>query len=97
MGFLPPANEVCEGYVFLFTEVGGGADASGGLHPGGSAFMGSASRGSAYRVGVHLGDLHLAVCIQGGLADPTPSDTMGYGQQAGGTHPTGMRSCFNIR
>ena len=23
-------------------------------------------------------------------ADPPPSDTMEYGQQAGGTHPTGM-------
>ena len=24
----------------------------------------------------------------------TPSDTMGYGQQAGGTYPTGMHTCF---
>ena len=24
---------------------------------------------------------------------PTPSDTTGYGQQEGGTHPTGMHSC----
>ena len=23
-----------------------------------------------------------------------PRDTMGYGQQAGGTHPTGMLSCL---
>ena len=29
----------------------------------------------------------------GGWADP-PSDTMGYGKCAGGTHPTGMHSCF---
>ena len=28
-----------------------------------------------------------------GWADP-PSDTTGYGQHAGGTHPTGMHSCF---
>ena len=25
------------------------------------------------------------------------SHTTGYGQQAGGTHPTGMHSCFNLR
>ena len=25
---------------------------------------------------------------------PPPPDTMGYGQQASGTHPTGMHSCF---
>ena len=39
------------------------------------------------------------VCIQegglhrGGWADPPQSDTMGYGQRSGGTHPTGMHSC----
>ena len=40
-------------------------------------------------------DLH-----PGGLGRPPlppPSDTTGYGQQAGGTHPTGMHSCFIIR
>ena len=25
-----------------------------------------------------------------------PSDTTGYGQQAGGTHPTGMHTCFRF-
>ena len=51
------------------------------------------------------GDLYpggLHPCIQGGLhpgrglgrPPPPPSDTIGYGQQAGGTHPTGMHSCF---
>ena len=24
----------------------------------------------------------------------TPTDTMGYGQQAGGTHPAGMHTCY---
>ena len=44
------------------------------------------------REGVCLGDLHPGgsawggVCIQG--------DTTGYGQRAGGTHPTGMHSCI---
>ena len=34
-----------------------------------------------------------------GWADPPPqdtSDTTGYSQQAGGTHPTGMHSCLSI-
>ena len=30
----------------------------------------------------------------GGWADRPQSDTMGYGQRAGGTHPTGMHPCF---
>ena len=30
----------------------------------------------------------------GGWADPPQSDTMGYGQLAGGTHPTGIHSCW---
>ena len=25
-----------------------------------------------------------------------PTDTMGYGQQAGGTHPTGMHTCYTL-
>ena len=29
-----------------------------------------------------------------GWADPPPLDTTGYGQQAGGTHPTRMHSYF---
>ena len=28
-----------------------------------------------------------------GTGRPPPRDTTGYGQQAGGTHPTGMHSC----
>ena len=59
----------------------------GGLHPGegeGVCIHGggvSASRG---------GGLH-----PGGWADP-PSDTMGYCQRAGGTHPTGMHPCCKL-
>ena len=30
----------------------------------------------------------------GGYSPPRTSDTMGYGRQAGGTHPTGMLSCY---
>ena len=63
---------------------GGGLHPRGvGLHQGESASeVGSASKG-----GLHLG----GACIQEGWAD-APSDTMGYGQQAGAMHPTGMHS-----
>ena len=50
---------------------------------------GSASRG----VGLHGG------LRPGGWANPLPRDTWdttGYGQQAGGTHPTGINSCCRI-
>ena len=49
---------------------------------------------------VHKGGLHAGegVCMQGrGSASrgvgQTPPSTMGYGQETGGTHPTGMHSC----
>ena len=32
----------------------------------------------------------------GGWADPPRGDTMGYGQEAGGTHPPGIHSCFLV-
>ena len=64
----------------------------------------SASRGSALREGVHQGALHVGgsasrrgQCLEG--LHPGSwvdlQDTMGYSQLAGGTHPTGMRSCFS--
>ena len=34
----------------------------------------------------------VSVCPPPGRHTP-PADTTGYGQQAGGTHPTGMHSC----
>ena len=34
--------------------------------------------------------------LPGGLGRPPESDTMGYGQQAGSMHPTGMHSCCII-
>ena len=71
---VPPANEVCEGYVF--TDV-------------------CLSRG--------------VVCLRSrGVWQTTPEQTppqqtdtpgqcmLGYGQQAGGAHPTGMHSCLRI-
>ena len=75
-----------------------------GLYPGG----GSASRVSASRGGLHPEEVCIQggwaeslVCLRGGLdrggwADPPRHtwDITGYGQQAGGTHPTGMLSCL---
>ena len=44
--------------------------------------------------GVHASSVCVGgVCIQWGLGRPAPSDTTGYGQQAGGTYPTGMHCC----
>ena len=66
----------------------GGGSASGwacigvGLHRGGSASRGAESRGGPH---------------PGGLGRPPQLDTTRYGQRAGGTHPTGMHSCLNIK
>ena len=45
-------------------------------------------------MGMHPGE---GVCIRGKVfiqVGQTPSDTMGYDQRAGVTHPTGMHSCY---
>ena len=70
---LPPAHEVCEGYVF--TRVC--------LSTGGSAWGSACSRGR--------GTCSWGECLlQGrGCGDPPRSATA-----AGGTHPTGMHSCY---
>ena len=42
-----------------------------------------------------MGSLHLEGLPPGVGQNPPPTwDTMGHGQQEGGTHPTGMLSCF---
>ena len=41
---------------------------------------------------VSAGGFPRGLCIQGRCASPQ-SDNTGYGQRAGGTHPTGMHSC----
>ena len=45
-----------------------------------------------------VGSVSRRVCIRGlgGWTDSLPSDTMGYGQRASGTHPTGMHSCSSM-
>ena len=63
-----------------------------GLPPGG---LGSTPPRSA-DIGGSLGTPP-QVCLHGGGTDSPPRDTWdttGYGQQADGTHPTGMHSCF---
>ena len=88
--------------MFLQVSVHGGG---GCLHPGGVCIqMGSASRWglhpgggrlhpgrgvSASRLGLHPRGLHPGGFGGLGLERP-PADTTGYGQQAGGKHPTGM-------
>ena len=47
--------------------------------------------------GVCIQKRRRGVCIGGGVAQtPPPSDTTGYSQQAGGTHPTGIHSCWKL-
>ena len=82
---LPPANEVCEGYVFTrvcqsFCSQGGRA------WPGGACVAGACvARGACMPGGA------CAVCTPRGLII---RDT--FGQCAGGTHPTGMHSCLSF-
>ena len=93
--YLPPANEVCPQGV-------------GGVHGGGSCVVawhvwqeGHAWQGGhAWQVGMCIaGGVHGGgACVAGGCMactiSPPPADTTRYGQWAGGTHPTGMHSCF---
>ena len=67
----------------------------GDLPTGGSASRGG--RGFAYR-GLSTGGVHLGegVCLQGGSAQP-PLPPHPRTRKAGGTHPTGMLSCFNSK
>ena len=104
---LPPTNEVWSKVMFLHLCVilftgwcwlpsmhHWSHDQGCGLHPGGlhprGLYLGSLHPGGSASRGVCL---QVGVCIQGRWADPYP-DTMGYGQGAGGTHPTGMHSCW---
>ena len=48
-----------------------------------------------------MGGLHPGGSASGGVHPegvdrPPQGDTTGYGQRAGGTHPTGMHSCFSL-
>ena len=82
--FLPPANEVCEGYVFtrvcqsFYSQGGVCVWSRGCLLLGGCLLWGCLVPGGA--------------CSRGGAWwRPPPTATA-----AGGTHPTGMYSCIKI-
>ena len=77
---LPPANEVCEGYVFtgVSTHWGAGCLVQGGLLPGGSLVQGICCQGSAWS----------GMPDRGVLRPPVMATTVG------GMHPTGMHSCY---
>ena len=63
--------------MFLYLSVNMFTGRGGVLHPGGSASKG----------GLHPGGLHQGALHRGGRTPP-PTDTMGYDQRTGGTHPT---------
>ena len=84
-----------------FCSQGGGICIQGGLHLECSASRGSASRGVRNK-GVSASKTGESESKGGaGLhprrwADPSQSDTAGYGQRTGGTHLTGMHSCLSL-
>ena len=75
--FLPPANEVCEGYVFtrVCHSVHGAGSTWAGIPPG---IRYPPRTRYTPRTRYPPGAVHAGR----------------YGQQAGGTHPTGVHSCF---
>ena len=116
--FLPPANEVCEGYVFtgvcLSTPgcVGGhvvlfrgcmvlfGGRAwfyLGGMHGfiWGACMVLFGGHAWFYSGGVHGFSGGVWFFWGACMVFSVFSDTMRYGQWAGGTHPTGMHSCLS--
>ena len=60
---------------------------------------GSVSRGVCLEGGSVSGGASVSrvgCASRGSSVDLPPSDTMGYGQQAGGTHPTEINACLNL-
>ena len=78
---LPPANEVCEGYVF--TPV-----CQSFCSQGGSIWAGNPPPRTRHtpQDQIHPWDQVHPPAVHAGR----------YGQQAGGTHPTGMHSCSDF-
>ena len=79
---LPPAIEVCEGYVFtgVCLSTGDCLPPSLGRHPPGQTPL----RGQTHP--------HTPCPVHAGIHPPAQC-RLEYGQQAGGMHPTGMHSC----
>ena len=82
VGFLPPANKVCDGYVFtgVCLSTGVSAPMHAGIH----------TPGRHPQADTHLPRVDTLPWVD----TPSAQCMLGYGQQAGGTHPTGMHSCF---
>ena len=101
---LPPANEVCEGYVFTGVSVhsgegacvvvGGGMGGRGGMCDGRGMCVGGACMAGGAWQGGHAwqGCAWQGACvvIRACVAGETAT-------AAGGTHPTGMYSCLYCR
>ena len=86
--YLPPANEVCKGYVFtgVCVSTGGG----GGLCPRGISVQGvSLSRGVSV---LRVVSVQTAFCPGGVSVKETPLVRL----RAHGTHPTGMHFCDEV-
>ena len=88
-GLLPPANEVCKGYVFtrVCHSVHGGSTWAGTPFPD-RYTPGRTPPGQVHPLGRYT--------LLPGRYTPRPQCVLGYGQQASGTHPTGMHSCFRL-
>ena len=104
--FIPVCYSVCSEGGGRELCIGGGVCIGQGLHPGrrkrglNPGDLYARGRGSASREVCIQGK---GVCIQeggralqpgGGMSRAPSLDTMGYGQRVGGTHPTGMHSCW---
>ena len=98
--FLPPANEVCEGCVFtrVCHSVHGGGTWAGtpqvGTLPGQVHPPGQVDPRQVPLLAGTPQQVHPPGRYPLGRYTPRPQCMLGYGQQAGGTHPTGMHYCY---
>ena len=85
--YLPPATKLGQGYVFtrVCDSVHRGASAT---HP-----RVDTPWADTPPPGRHPLDRHTPLGRHTPWADNPPQCMLGYGQQAGGTHPDGMQSC----
>ena len=92
--FTPVCQPFCSQGVGVSASLG--VSTSGGegcLHPGGGLHPRGICIQKGERRCLHLGR---SASRWGKLGNPSPLDTTGHGQRAGGTHPTGMYSCSKI-
>ena len=101
---LPPASKVCKGYVFTpvcksFCSQGGvpGQELPGQVHPKAGTPM---RRYTLSKAGTPTRPITrytpwAGTPPLGRYTTHQPQCMLGYIQQAGGTHPTGMHSCLN--